>query len=577
MRLLAFLIAVPVQAQLIQQDQPVPKTTAPPVVFINGFELNCPSATFSHSFGIADQVLQSAGRASLFFNYCVVTQAGSSIEDLGDAFGQFLAGLRYTDGTPVDQVDCVAYSMGGLILRSYLSGKRTGSATFRPPQNTHIRKVIFLATPNFGTGVAVGLPFSTTIVDELSSGSRFLFDLATWNQGADDLRGVDAIAAIGNGGTGLATTKGFDDGLVALTSASLAFYAPGRTRVLPYCHDNAGGLTSLAGFCDSNAKGIAFIDSPSHPTARLVLSFLAGTNDWQSIGTPPEQDPFLSKDGGLIVAMHDSNDVAASIDGVMAAGAAQSKSLNVTAEAYTDMFAAGALTLTGVAGLTRADLKTTLPASVYRAIVLKPGPVITGIAPAAGAVFALGAAPGEIVSIYGAGLDNAQVSLNGAAMQIYSVSATLINAVMPASASGFATFTVHNSAGRSSVNVLLQPAVPAVFTLDQSGSGAAAAIDATTGVLVDSSHPLRAGDYLALFLTGLGATTTLNGLDVANQQPTVTIAGQNCPVTYAGRVPGIAGLDQINCIVPQVSEQSAAPLMVISGNRASNPVTVAIQ
>jgi pimeloyl-ACP methyl ester carboxylesterase len=226
------------------------------VVFLNGYESDCGGASFKSAFGIADQVLQASGQVSLFFNYCELP-GRPSIEVMGAAFGALLSGLRYEDGQPLDLVDVVAHSMGGLIVRSYLSGKGSAAGVFNPPAVTHIRKIVFLATPHFGTGVNIGLPFSNAQVDELTSASRFLFDLATWNQGTDDLRGVDAIAVIGDGGTGRATTNGFDDGVIALTSASLGFYLPGRTRVVPFCHVDGGGVISLSGYCGFNALGIA--------------------------------------------------------------------------------------------------------------------------------------------------------------------------------------------------------------------------------------------------------------------------------------------------------------------------------
>ncbi len=572
MRFAVLIAAIALRAQLIPEGQPIPRTNAPPVVFLNGFELNCTNVTFSRNFGIADQVLQSAGRVSLFFNDCDIN--ANSIEDMGNAFAAFLAGLHYTDGQPVDQVDCVAFSMGGLILRSYLSGKQNVAGVFIPPDATHVRKAVFVATPHFGSGVPLSLPFSTTLLDELASGSRFLFDLGTWNQGTDDLRGIDAIAAIGNGGTGRATTQGFDDGLIALTSASLGFYAPNRTRVLPFCHSNST-LTSLAGLCDSNTRGIAVIDAPSHPTARIIVSFLSGTDEWQSVGTAAEQDPLLSKNGGLNVAMRDANDGEARIDNVRASSSAQSKSLNTAQTAYTDMFAASDLTLTGTAGSVNAATQFTLLPGVYHASILKPGPSITAIAPAAGVVFPHGVASGEIISISGSGFSNPQVSADGIAMQVLSSSATLINAVLPDLPTGTHILRVQNQSGISNLRIFVQAAVPAVFTLDQSGHGPAAAIHATTGAAVDSAHPLRAGEFVALFLTGLGATTMMNGLDVANQVPLVTIGGQSCPVTFAGRVTGIAGLDQINCIVPQAS--GVQNVIVTSGNRQSNITTVAIE
>jgi uncharacterized protein (TIGR03437 family) len=578
MRVALFFAACSLWGQLIPSGQPIPPSPNPPVIFLNGFELNCGGASFGGTFGIADQILQNAGRASVFFNYCTTSAANSSIEDLGAAFGAFLDGLKYTNGQPVTQVDCVAYSMGGLILRSYLSGKQTASRTFQPPAAIKVRKAVFLATPNFGTGVPAGLPFSTTMVGELTSGSQFLFDLGTWNQGTDDLNGVDAVAAAGNGGTGLATTTGFDDGLVALTSASLGFYAPGRTRVVPYCHTNGGGLLSTFGYCGSNVKGIAYMDSASHESAQIMVSFLNGTSDWQNVGTAAEQDALLGSNGGLDVEMRNSTDANIAIGGVVAESAAQMKSLNTAPAAYTDKFAAGMVTLTGISGMTRADASVNLPGTVYKAVVLKQGPVIEGIAPSASAVFPLGAAPGELISIYGTGLSNGQVTISGATAQVVSTSDTLIDAIVPDTASGFSTLTVQNGAGQNSVNLWVVAAVPAVFTANESGSGAAAAVDATTGVVVDATHPLRAGDYLELFLTGLGATNRVNGLDVAQHQPVVTIAGKNCAVSYAGRAPGIAGVDQINCVVPNLAgPQTAAEVVVSSVNRVSNATTVSIQ
>ena len=98
-------------------------------------------------------MLQTNGEVSLFFSTCSLPSS-ASIEDLGAAFATFLSGLMYTDGKPVEQVDIVAHSMGGLVLRSYLSGKQNATGVFQPPAAPHIRKAVFLATPHFGTGIA---------------------------------------------------------------------------------------------------------------------------------------------------------------------------------------------------------------------------------------------------------------------------------------------------------------------------------------------------------------------------------------------------------------------------------------
>jgi uncharacterized protein (TIGR03437 family) len=570
-------------AQLIPSGMAVPRTSKLPVVFINGFQPICSGASFSSTFGSADQVLQANGEVSLFFDICGVSGT-PTIEDLGAALSSFLRGLRYADGQPVDLVDVVAHSMGGLVLRCYLSGKQNATGAFQPPAQTHLRKVVFLATPHFGTGVA--LPFALTPqLREIASGSRFLFDLGTWNQGTDDLRGVDAIAAIGNGGTGSATMLGFDDGVVALTSASLRFYQPGRTRVLPFCHVNGGGLVSFAGLCTSDARGIANISSATHDSARILVSFFNGTDDWKTIGTAAENDKFLSIDGGLIVTARTADDMPLNLASVKAASSTgQSKQLNIPAGdvAYTDLFPAGSVTLTvAPSPALTSSYSVTLPATGVEPYTVKPGPFIARVLPSAANVLPLSLAPGMFVSIYGTSLADptAQVLFNGISVPPAYTSAIQINAVIPDNASGLATFTVRSGAGSHTVNVFVEAAMPAVFTLDGSGTGLAAAINASNNRVVGTDNPLHPGDYVELYATGLGATTNRGGLDYANQQPTVTIGGQDCPITYAGRAPGYVGLDQINCIVPAVPiSPLGAPLVIVtSGIRSSNAATLALQ
>ena len=595
LRLLAgILLAASGFAQLIAPGMPVPRTAKLPVVFINGFQQICQNSSFSSTFGAADQVLQSNGEVSLFFDICSVPGT-PTIEDLGAAFGSFLSGLSYTDGQPVDAVDVVAHSMGGLVLRSYLSGKQNASGSFQPPANTHVHKAIFLATPHFGSGIALTFGL-TPQLRELASGSRFLFDLATWNQGTDDLRGVDAIAAIGNGGTGRATMAGFDDGVVALTSAALRFYMPGRTRVLPFCHVNGGGLVSFAGLCSSDAKGIANIPSAAYDSARIIVSFFNGTDDWKNIGTAAENDPFLAVGGGLDVAARRNDDTSLSLTSVTAASMVQTKILNLPSGdvAYTDLFPAGSVSLTASSGSISFITQISLPPGGTQAYTMKPGPVIARTLPAAANVFPLSLAPGMFVALYGTllaaqtaqapglpfptQLSDAQVLVNGAPIPLSYVSASQIDAVLPESASGLATLAVRNGSGVHTVNIFIEAAMPAIFTINGSGTGPAAAIDAANNGVVSGDNPLHAGDYVELYATGLGATTNRNGLDYANQQPTVTIAAADCPVTYAGRAPGFIGLDQINCIVPAgLAPNPAAPVVITSGIRSSNVATLAVQ
>jgi uncharacterized protein (TIGR03437 family) len=584
-------------AQVIAPGQPVPHTTSPPVVFVNGYQNDCGNSSFATTFGIADQVLHANGNVSLYFNNCTVA-GKSSIERLGAAFGAFLTALKYEDGSAVNLVDVVAHSMGGLIVRSYLSGKQEQDGAFLPPAVTHIRKIVFLATPHFGSGVAaLGLGVNTQL-DELTSGSHFLFGLAAWNDNTDDLRGTDAATLIGNGGTGRATTPGFDDGVVALTAASLGFYQAGRTRIVPLCHVDGGGLISLAGFCDSSAKGIAKIRSAADDNARFMVSFLNGTADWQTIGEAAEQNKFLSVYSGLYLRPFTASGSPQKLNSAVAKtpnGTAKTLNMSNDEIAYTDMFPAGQAALTANAASGILTRTVSLPAGADEAFLLKPGPNVIRAQPAAAAVFPFSFAPRMLVALYGEGLaqttdqahslplptvlSDAQVMLNGSPLGLLYVSSTQINVLLPDNMTpGLVKLTVQNSSGMSNVNLMLEAAQPAIFTRDQSGTGAAAAINARNGLPVTHDNPLRPNDYMELFLTGLGNTTRRQGLDFANQVPTVTIGGADCPVNYAGRAPGFVGLDQINCKVPAgLAANASAAVVVKSGDRTSNVATIAVE
>ncbi len=211
---------------------------------------------------------------------------------------------------------------------------------------------------------------------------------------------------------------------------------------------------------------------------------------------------------------------------------------------------------------------------------MKPGPLIIRAFPAAAAIFPIELAPRMLISIYGSDLasgTDAQVLVNGTATSLYYTSATQINALLPASASGLTPLTVQNSAGKHTVNIYVEAAAPAIFTQDSSGAGAAAALKASDQSLVTADNPLHAGDYVELYATGLGLTTLMNGFDNAVQQPTVTVSGVNCPINFAGAAPGFVGLDQINCMIPAGASNSSAPVVITSGNRISNTATLAVQ
>jgi uncharacterized protein (TIGR03437 family) len=562
-----------------------------PVVFLDGYQLGCSGdSSFKSNFDNADTVLQASGLVTVYFDNCSVPNV-PAIETLGAAFGQFLASLKYTDGTAVPLVDVVAHSMGGLIVRAYLAGMQPAAAgtlaTFNPPPVIGIRKIVFLATPHFGTDVANYLGDDTQ-THEMSLGSQFLFDLNTWNQGTDDLSGVDALAIAGNGGTGLESIlsgsflKGFDDGIVELTSASIGFAIAGRTRVVPDCHTSDPLLVS-DDVCAASTTALNAINDTNNVVGQIITSFLTGTSAWTTLGEAIEADPNGSTIGGLLVEAQDLNGADQTIANATAGG----DTLGVNAAAYKEALPANtSLPLqVNVSGSAALSSTVILTAGTTTPVTAKLGPSITRVEQWSIPQYPLIVAPGAFVTIYGSSLAStgaqatqpypsqladSQVFVNGTAAQLQYAGPGQINLILPNIAPGLAQLTVKTASGRQTVNIVLVLAVPTIPTSNFLANGPADAENAVTGVVINANTPLHAGDYIALFLTGLG---TVPGTT------TVTVGGQNCAGQYffAGRVASYVGLDQINCQIPSGVTGAAVPVVVTTNGRVSNTATLNIQ
>jgi uncharacterized protein (TIGR03437 family) len=526
--------AAAAQAQLAWWGDYLPKHEKPPVIFVTGHDAVCPAPGsgelpfFELTFGQFDKVMTRDGRVSLVFEACFAPNR-PSIEELAELLRRLIAPLRYEGGEPVRELDVVAHSMGGLIVRSYLAGRQT-NGSFAPPAEPRIRRIVFIGTPHFGTNVA---PSTSTDpqLREMSFGSTFLFDLATWNQGADDLRGIPALSIAGTGGRNGPAT----DSVVTVPSASIDFAGPGRTVVLPYCHTQ-GGIGQL--FLCNGAPGLARVADENHPTARLVLSFLNDTGEWRSAASAA-----TSAACSVMVQTRSVADVRMPIRSAALSydnGARASLSVSDSGIAFAEMLPAGPALL-NVDGIAR---RVSLPSGGSLALVVKTGPLIDTVQPAAGPSRPLLLAPGMLVSIAGNDLNSGAVvvSLSGNPVRVLAATATEITAVLPENVTGLADLTVRNAAGQHTVRVLLESAVPALFLRD----GRVAAIRASS-------------DIVSVFLTGLGA----------GQSPVVTVNEQPCELLYAGRAPGLPGVDQINCRLPQFLRSGLVRLAVTAGKRTA--------
>jgi uncharacterized protein (TIGR03437 family) len=519
---------------------------------MNGYQGKCtPGATSASTFGQLEQLLTAQGVQVYFFDNCTVPGTNYSrptIEELGQAFGSFIQNLA------APQVDVVAHSMGGLILRSYLAGKLPGGG-FAPPAETRIRKALLFGTPNFGALALVSL-FVTASADiqliQLLPGSPFQWQLNTWNQGSDDLRGIDAIAVVGNlAGTDAAPNT--SDGAVPLTSGSLSkFIDPSLVRVIPACH-----MQNMPSFICSG-PALVYVDSATHTGYQVINSFLAGTSAWQSLGHALAADAVLSRFGGIDMAFEDNNgNLISSATGVTFQGGQLLENL-ISDIFFSDLFPSATYNFSIAGTGVPASYSWVPTTGTHATVLLKAGPRIDSVAAATGPLPTLSRAPGMLVSIYGAALGKAVLTIASEPLQILYASDSQINAVLPNSISGLVQLTAASPAGSQSVNLLIEAAVPAIFP---------GLIFHQDGSLVTPSSPAYLGETISLDATGLGAAPVAI--------PQVTVGAQTATVT-AISTPA-PGIDQVYFTIPtNTSTGSAIPIMLTSGAHSSNAIAVPI-
>jgi uncharacterized protein (TIGR03437 family) len=93
---------------------------------------------------------------------------------------------------------------------------------------------------------------------------------------------------------------------------------------------------------------------------------------------------------------------------------------------------------------------------------------------------------------------------------------------------------------------------------------------------VNAGHPAKPGEYLIIYLAGMGATNpgvasgAVSPLAPATLQPTVTVDGQTAAVIYAGLTPGSVGLYQINFQVPASAQTGDLNVVVLQNGMAAN-------
>ncbi len=136
-------------------------------------------------------------------------------------------------------------------------------------------------------------------------------------------------------------------------------------------------------------------------------------------------------------------------------------------------------------------------------------------------------------------------------------------------------------------SITVASAKPAIFTVSQNGIGQGSITNAVTGSIADSANPVREGDIVSIYCTGLGTVNPAvpegirpptQPLSTTTNPVTVSIGGAPAQVLFAGLAPGITGLYQVNVIVPRGSARGSSVLVTVSSTgQVSAPVTIAVQ
>ena len=198
-----------------------------------------------------------------------------------------------------------------------------------------------------------------------------------------------------------------------------------------------------------------------------------------------------------------------------------------------------------------------------------------------GASFENKLSPGSYARIYGSNLgtvNSVPVFVGGRQAYVSGASSSnQLDIQIPIDAPlGLVPVTVGTSAP---FNVTIAQYAPAVFTQNGSGASTVFAVDASGGAIT-SSNPVRAGETITIYGTGLGPTApavptgTLapaNPLAITLAQPTVTIGGQPAAVSFSGLRPGLVGINQVSVTVPNGVGSGNQPIVLTIAGVQSQP------
>ena len=310
---------------------------------------------------------------------------------------------------------------------------------------------------------------------------------------------------------------------------------------------------------------------------------------------PPSIASYIAKlvPSGTATALGFSTYIGGGYDSIAALAISPTGSIWVAGTASSpDFIGSAAFGSSGF--LARLDLEPLAPATpgiplvraVYNAASMRLGDVVS---------------PGQIVSIFGAelapaagsatgfplpqNLQGVTVTVGGVAVPLFYVSPGQINFQVPFEVAQGATSIVVTRGNQSVARpVFAIPATPGIFTAAGDGYNSPVVVHNSDYSQVTQQNPAHAGEYLAIFCTGLGVTgASVRAGDAAPaapvQQPfdVVVDTREIGLAPYAGLAPGFAGLYQVNFQVNADETPGAKLLYIDIRGVASNQVPLYVK
>jgi uncharacterized protein (TIGR03437 family) len=389
-----------------------------------------------------------------------------------------------------------------------------------------------------------------------ASGATALLSFAT---AVTDSTGQTSIGAIAGSVTGSYAVNATTAGVAAPASFSLTNVAPSSGTIIA-----TGGTPQTTPVSTTHPLPLTakVVDQAGNPAPGVTVTF-----------TVPASGPSASLSSNAPVTDSQGN------VSVIATASNVAGSYQVTA------------TAAGFSGTAMFNLQNT---------AITPGqPIINSVVNAAS--FLGGAAPRSLQTIFGTNLATATatatsvplpLTLGGVTVTVGStqvpllyVSPTQINFQTPVElgAGQFGVTVTLSPASMAAAPFAVSPVAPGIFLQIHGDITRAAALN-TDGSINTSSSPAPAGDYIQMFLTGIGAVSPsiptgqaapLTPLSVAQGSVSATIGPENATVQFAGAAPLMVG-DQVNLKIPADLPAGDYPVVISVNGVPSNSAVISV-